>query len=116
MGNVDDEQHNRCHRELSSSSLPVLFVSKEKKPKPNQDNYEGSLSLSVSTKSYELLIGKRTLTQKMNEFVKSNVCNLGALCWHLQSGVFFDPLFQFSSRKKKKKVFHCPHLSVFSLV
>ncbi|PKU36627.1 inactive polyglycylase ttll10 [Limosa lapponica baueri] len=46
---------------------------KEKKPKPNQDNYEGSLSSSVSTKSYELLIGKRTLTQKMNEFAKKNV-------------------------------------------
>lgn len=114
MGNVDDEQHNRCHRELSSSSLSVLFVSKEKKPKPNH-NYESSLSLSVSTKSYELLIGKRTLTQKMNEFVKRNVCNLGALCWHLQSGVFLICCSS-SPLGKKKKVFHCPHLSASSLV
>lgn len=86
MGNVEDEEPE--NRELSSSSLSVLVVSKEKKPKPNQDNYEGSLSLSVSTKSYELLIGKRTHTQKMNEFAKKNICNSGALCWHLQSRFF----------------------------
>lgn len=46
-----------------TGNVALLFVPKEKKPKPHQDNYEGSLSLSVSAKSYELLIGKRTLTR-----------------------------------------------------
>lgn len=86
MENIEDEQRDRYHRELSSSCLSVFFVLKEKKPKPNQDNYKGSLSLSVSTKSYELLRG-RTLTEK-NEFATKNVCNLAALCWHLQSRFF----------------------------
>lgn len=46
-GSVGDRQYNRCEHLL-------LFVLKEKKPKPSQDNYKGSSSLSVSRKPYEL--------------------------------------------------------------
>lgn len=84
-GNAEVEHHDRYHSALSSPAVPVLFVLK--KPKPNPDGYEGSLSLSVSTKSYELSRGKRKFTEK-NEFAKKNACNFGALCWHLQSRFF----------------------------
>lgn len=99
LGNAEVKHHIRYHSEPFSSAVPVLFVLK--KPKPNPDSYEGSLRLSVSTKSYELSRGKRKFTEK-NLPRKMHVTSVPSV-GTCRAG-FFEQLFQFSAGGKKKGI------------